>query len=359
MFIIQWSIPLMLSQLIMCDVTTVANYMDAKKFSYHWKINNFSNKSRTATEKSSQASFLKGIPFEFNCTVKSDCENIDRNMICFKNTCYCGQNYIYIYSNEKRCFKKAKIYEECVYNFQCSSTMHNTICRNEKCQCLYGYTFNGVACTIRRSKSKGEEIYTAALVAVSCIMVAVTCILIVCVVKKSSQLRNYQHRNSRSGQPNDVFTIADEIAAVRAADKPPTYEEVMRNEEMMYGVPPPDYPTSSTLPRFDSTIFLPGPSHLNTVLTNTIENEIGNINNETSANFHQYPSLSCSEDNNQVNINHCSSEKDSEIKTDNEITIVINQPNTDVNTRQSEQTNSTSREGSSEAYTNLAFETDI
>lgn len=314
--------------------------------------------------RSPQVSFLKGIPFELNCTTKSDCEIIDKNMNCFKNVCYCEQNYITIYSNEKRCFKKANIFEECIYNFQCSSTMHNTVCRSEKCLCMYGYVYNGMMCIIRRTqKSKADEIYTAALVAVSCIMVAVTCILIACVVKKSSQLRNYQHRNTRNGQPNDVFTIADEIAAVRAADKPPTYEEVMRNEEMQYGVPPPDYPSSSILPQLDTTIILPGPSHLNTSTNNIAPNEIENVDNESSNNFHQLPSFSCIEHNEQININD--NKIESVNQENNEITVVINHTNIDVNIpgtseELSEQIGDiSSTDESSEAYTNLAFETDI
>lgn len=42
--------------------------------------------------------------------------------------------------------------------------------------------------------------------------------------------RREQIQQSESNRSSDIFSISDEIAALRAVDKPPSYEEVLQIE---------------------------------------------------------------------------------------------------------------------------------
>lgn len=46
--------------------------------------------------------------------------------------------------------------------------------------------------------------------------------------------RREQLQQSESNRSSDIFSISDEIAALRAVDKPPSYEEVLQIERTVF-----------------------------------------------------------------------------------------------------------------------------
>ncbi|GBN37000.1 hypothetical protein AVEN_37026-1, partial [Araneus ventricosus] len=120
------------------------------------------------------------------------------------------------------------------------------------------------------SNLKAQEVYKAAVVAAACFIVAIVGIFVACIVRRCpacrerSFCRRDQHlQQSGANRDGDIFSISDEIAALRAVDKPPSYEEVLQIERTFYGIPPPEYaPTPriiSSLSAFEPNTNRPAP----------------------------------------------------------------------------------------------------
>ncbi|XP_076358533.1 uncharacterized protein LOC143251066 isoform X3 [Tachypleus tridentatus] len=136
--------------------------------------------------------------------------------------------------------KKAMLFGNCQVNEQCTTS--NTLCSgNGKCLCGFEYYFRyGEGCIKNSLDSKVKHVYTAAMISAACLMIAIFGILLTCIIRRSFSGRqtNTEQGNSRI---NEVFTISDEMGAIRALDKPPTYDEVIKREREVLGIPPPEY----------------------------------------------------------------------------------------------------------------------
>ncbi|XP_076358532.1 uncharacterized protein LOC143251066 isoform X2 [Tachypleus tridentatus] len=145
--------------------------------------------------------------------------------------------------------KKANFNENCQRNDQCGWMTGGDLplqCLSERCDCPFGYIFVerpyvNPGCYRKDSlDSKVKHVYTAAMISAACLMIAIFGILLTCIIRRSFSGRqtNTEQGNSRI---NEVFTISDEMGAIRALDKPPTYDEVIKREREVLGIPPPEY----------------------------------------------------------------------------------------------------------------------
>ncbi|XP_076357499.1 uncharacterized protein LOC143250590 [Tachypleus tridentatus] len=206
--------------------------------------------------------------FDEPCQYDIQCEWVSGGapLVCLFGKCACRNSYVFVRRSylEPGCYIKATLFGSCEVTEQC--TMPNTLCSaNGKCVCEYGYHYrNEKGCVQNDMESnKAKEVYTAAMIAAACLMVAVLGILLTCIIRRSFCTRgNYNRRNGHdSSGSNDVFTISDELGALRAVDKPPTYEEVMQREREIIGIPPPEYTHAeitrsfSPVPRLSSDVF--------------------------------------------------------------------------------------------------------
>ncbi|XP_022247645.1 uncharacterized protein LOC106464226 isoform X2 [Limulus polyphemus] len=207
--------------------------------------------------------------FDESCQYDVQCEWMsggDAPLVCMFGKCACLNNYVFVRRSHLKlgCYMKATLFGSCEVSEQC--TMANTLCSaNGKCVCEYGYHYrNREGCVQNDLEStKAKEVYTAAMIAAACLMVAVLGILLTCIIRRSfCTRRNGTRRNGQdSSRSNDVFTISDELGALRAVDKPPTYEEVMQREREIVGIPPPEYTDAeihrsfSPVPRLSGNVF--------------------------------------------------------------------------------------------------------
>ncbi|GIY14944.1 hypothetical protein CDAR_568062 [Caerostris darwini] len=177
------------------------------------------------------------------CTVEEDCD-IGIRLTCKSGHCVCKPGDLFIEWPKYGCFTKIQMFGQCEVSGQCVAMNSNTYCNpdNGRCTCSPNYFYNGRECTIRYDGSnlKAQEVYKAAVVAAACFIVAIVGIFVACIVRRSFCRRD-QHLQQQSNREGDIFSISDEIAALRAVDKPPSYEEVLQIERTFYGIPPPEY----------------------------------------------------------------------------------------------------------------------
>ncbi|XP_055936014.1 uncharacterized protein LOC129965826 isoform X3 [Argiope bruennichi] len=207
------------------------------------------------------------------CTLEEDCDAGIR-LICQGGRCICKQGDLFIEWPKYGCFSKVHMFGQCEVSGQCVAMNSNTYCNpdNGRCTCSPNYFYNGRECILRYDGSnlKAQEVYKAAVVAAACFIVAIVGIFVACIVRRCpacrerSFCRRDQHlQQSGSNRDGDIFSISDEIAALRAVDKPPSYEEVLQIERTFYGIPPPEYaPTPriiSSLSAFEPNTNRPAP----------------------------------------------------------------------------------------------------
>ncbi|CAL1278433.1 unnamed protein product [Larinioides sclopetarius] len=207
------------------------------------------------------------------CTLEEDCDAGIR-LICQGGRCICKQGDIFIEWPKYGCFSEVQMFGQCEVSGQCVAMNSNTYCNpdNGRCTCSPNYFYNGRECILRYDGSnlKAQEVYKAAVVAAACFIVAIVGIFVACIVRRCpacrerSFCRRDQHlQQNGASRDGDIFSISDEIAALRAVDKPPSYEEVLQIERTFYGIPPPEYaPTPriiSSLSAFEPNTNRPPP----------------------------------------------------------------------------------------------------
>ncbi|KAG8199605.1 hypothetical protein JTE90_009441 [Oedothorax gibbosus] len=198
--------------------------------------------------------------FMARCNDASDCDAGIR-MICLNNKCGCKPGDLFLEWPKFGCFSKAHMFGPCEVSGQCVAVNPYTYCNPDsgRCTCSPNYFYNGRECSIRYdgNNMKAQEVYKAAVVAAACFIVAVVGIFVACIVRRSFCRRDPHLRQSDTNTSPDVFSISDEIAAMRAVDKPPSYEEVLQIERTFYGIPPPEYSASrlSTAPFHPPTTY--------------------------------------------------------------------------------------------------------
>ncbi|GIY59729.1 hypothetical protein CEXT_569311 [Caerostris extrusa] len=194
------------------------------------------------------------------CNVEEDCD-IGIRLTCKSGHCVCKPGDLFIEWPKYGCFTKIQMFGQCEVSGQCVAMNSNTYCNpdNGRCTCSPNYFYNGRECTIRYDGSnlKAQEVYKAAVVAAACFIVAIVGIFVACIVRRSFCRRD-QHLQQQSNREGDIFSISDEIAALRAVDKPPSYEEVLQIERTFYGIPPPEY---APTPRIISSLSAFEPPH--------------------------------------------------------------------------------------------------
>lgn len=178
------------------------------------------------------------------CTVEEDCD-IGIRLICKSGRCVCKPGDLFFEWPKYGCFTKVHMFGQCEVSGQCVAMNSNTYCNpdNGRCTCSPNYFYNGRECSIRYDGAnlKAQEVYKAAVVAAACFIVAIVGIFVACIVRRSFCRRDHHLQQSGANRESDIFSISDEIAALRAVDKPPSYEEVLQIERTFYGIPPPEY----------------------------------------------------------------------------------------------------------------------
>ncbi|GFY63656.1 uncharacterized protein TNIN_35051 [Trichonephila inaurata madagascariensis] len=174
------------------------------------------------------------------CTVEKDCD-IEIGLICKTGRCVCKPGDLLFQWPKYGCFTKVHMFGQCEVSQQCVAMNSHTYCNPDsgRCTCSPNYFYNGRECSIRYDGAnlKAQEVYKAAVVAAACFIVAIVGIFVACIVRR----RDHHLQQSAANRESDIFSISDEIAALRAVDKPPSYEEVLQIERTFYGIPPPEY----------------------------------------------------------------------------------------------------------------------
>ncbi|XP_022254193.1 uncharacterized protein LOC111088418 isoform X1 [Limulus polyphemus] len=245
---------------------------------------------RTYTKKAKLYVFVN---FHETCQRDDQCGWItggDLPLQCLSERCACPIGYVFVQRSYVKpgCYREAMLFGNCQVNEQCK--MPNTLCSgNGKCLCDYQYYFRyGEGCVKSSLDSKAKEVYTAAMISAACLMIAVFGIILTYIIRRSFSNRN-TNTEQGNGQVNDVFTISDELGAIRALDKPPTYDEVVKREREVLGIPPPEYTDTmaacQNAPSLESCSNLetqPSNNANNSTITTELEVSIATIGNQDS-----------------------------------------------------------------------------
>ncbi|XP_022254198.1 uncharacterized protein LOC111088418 isoform X2 [Limulus polyphemus] len=240
-----------------------------------------------------QSSPTNKVNFHETCQRDDQCGWItggDLPLQCLSERCACPIGYVFVQRSYVKpgCYREAMLFGNCQVNEQCK--MPNTLCSgNGKCLCDYQYYFRyGEGCVKSSLDSKAKEVYTAAMISAACLMIAVFGIILTYIIRRSFSNRN-TNTEQGNGQVNDVFTISDELGAIRALDKPPTYDEVVKREREVLGIPPPEYTDTmaacQNAPSLESCSNLetqPSNNANNSTITTELEVSIATIGNQDS-----------------------------------------------------------------------------
>lgn len=148
----------------------------------------------------------------------------------------------------------------CVRSADCMT--YNAVCSNLTRTCFcprgYGYNSNSYVCVHMGRSPDNVGIYQVTLVVAAVFMVVVFAVFVACVVKRTCERSRELAERMRELSP-DVYTVPAEFAGL---EKPPSYTEIVEIDNMIYGVPPPEYSAVGTVaetePRTASS--LPEPS---------------------------------------------------------------------------------------------------
>ncbi|XP_065305779.1 uncharacterized protein [Dermacentor albipictus] len=95
-------------------------------------------------------------------------------------------------------------------------------------------------------------IYQVTLVVAAVFMVVVFSVFVACVVKRTCE-RSRDLAERMRELSADVYTVPAEFEGL---ERPPSYTDIVKIDNMVYGVPPPDYSTVSPSPHAEA----PAPS---------------------------------------------------------------------------------------------------
>ncbi|XP_015925598.2 uncharacterized protein [Parasteatoda tepidariorum] len=246
------------------------------------------------------------------CSVDDNC-NAAYRLICKSGHCVCKPGDLFFDWPKYGCFSKVHMFGPCEVSGQCLAYTPNTYCNpdNSRCTCSPNYFFNGRDCILRYDPSnlKAQEVYKAAVVAAACFIVAVVGIFVACIVRRSFCRREQNLPQNESNRNSDIFSISDEIAAMRAVDKPPSYEEVLQIERTFYGIPPPEYSASRNVnnPTYQSGSHFPTCQRILPLpyLSDCIPRpnvEAGNLASTSADKEQTDPNLSCPETSSSSNM---------------------------------------------------------
>lgn len=119
--------------------------------------------------------------------------------------------------------------------------VYNAVCSNRTRTCFcprgYGYNGNSYMCVRMGRSTDNTGIYQVTLVVAAVFMAVVFAVFVACVVKRTCD-RSRELAERMRELSADVYTVPAEFAGL---EKPPSYTEVVEIDNMIYGVPPPEY----------------------------------------------------------------------------------------------------------------------
>lgn len=127
----------------------------------------------------------------------------------------------------------------CGHSADCMA--YNALCSNRTRTCFcprgYGYSSNTYQCVQMGRTPDNVGIYQVTLVVAAVFMVVVFAVFVACVVKRTCE-RSRELAERMRELTTDVYTVPAEFAGL---EKPPSYTEIVEIDNMIYGVPPPEY----------------------------------------------------------------------------------------------------------------------
>lgn len=129
------------------------------------------------------------------------------------------------------------VYTPCTRHWNCSD--YYAICNFtlHLCVCPGGYRSNGHVCMYMGGPPDNVGIYQVTLVVAAVFMVVVFSVFVACVVKRTCE-RSRDLAERMRELSADVYTVPAEFEGL---ERPPSYTEIVKIDNMVYGVPPPDY----------------------------------------------------------------------------------------------------------------------
>lgn len=128
------------------------------------------------------------------------------------------------------------VYSSCTHHNNCSD--YYAICNFtlHLCVCPGGYSHSHV-CVYMGGPPDSVGIYQVTLVVAAVFMVVVFSVFVACVVKRTCE-RSRDLAERMRELSADVYTVPAEFEGL---ERPPSYTEIVKIDNMVYGVPPPDY----------------------------------------------------------------------------------------------------------------------
>lgn len=207
-------------------------------------------------------------------SIKLDCPEtncLGDQVICIgykRRKCFCRDEQLALIpvgfnNTEEKCLKPSKFMENCQFSEQCRYFDDNAQCvlAMSRCTCKYGFKYKKARCIpIPIGPAKpvnpylNKNFYKAAMVALGCFLITIIGLFILFLCNRSFMRRSRDYQgpiDDRYASSNDIFNVTDGLAAMRNADKPPTYQEVIVQDQMVHGSPPPDYTEATGQRRTD------------------------------------------------------------------------------------------------------------
>lgn len=134
------------------------------------------------------------------------------------------------------------VYSPCTHHGNCSD--YNAICNFtlQLCVCPGGYRYSDHYCRYMGGPADNVGIYQVTLVVAAVFMVVVFSVFVACVVKRTCE-RSRELAERMRELSADVYTVPAEFEGL---ERPPSYTEIVKIDNMVYGVPPPAYSTQPT-----------------------------------------------------------------------------------------------------------------
>lgn len=140
------------------------------------------------------------------------------------------------------------LYSACTHHNNC--TDYYAVCNFTLriCVCPGGYRKNDYFCMYMGGSPDNVGIYQVTLVVAAVFMVVVFSVFVACVVKRTCE-RSRDLAERMRELAADVYTVPAEFEGL---ERPPSYTDIVKIDNMVYGVPPPDYSTVSPPPNLEA-----------------------------------------------------------------------------------------------------------
>ncbi|XP_064487463.1 uncharacterized protein LOC135399657 [Ornithodoros turicata] len=128
---------------------------------------------------------------------------------------------------------------ECNWKGNCSSSSRTCNNGTTTCACPSGFKMNKGLCVYTETAlSDTGVIYKVTLIVAAIFMVLIFFIFVGCLVKKTcDRAREYSARLQEANACS-VYVVPREFQGL---EKPPSYIDIVKMDNMIYGVPPPEY----------------------------------------------------------------------------------------------------------------------